>query len=200
VISISHQKPYITSLGGSREKRTKKEERKKKRQVLSVGNSLPARLLDSPPFPTPHFGILSGLLDHTLVTTASVSAVDLGSYVIEKHFTLSCADKNPDSEFSLEPIDLECLCRDDRDAWLSLGKPGFDRQRAEEGSKIFRRSLYFVKDLPSGHVITSEDIRRIQPGMGLTPKYFDQVVGSRLTQSVRRGIPVNWDSMVSKGE
>ncbi len=154
------------------------------------------------PFPelARRFGTLSGLSDHTLGTTASVAAVALGACVIEKHFTLSRADKGPDSEFSLEPDDLEHLCRDAKDAWLALGKPGFERQRAEEGSKVFRRSLYFVKDLPAGHVITPEDIRRIRPGMGLAPKYFDQVVGSRLSQAVKRGTPVNWDSMVSKGE
>ncbi|MGC8451582.1 MAG: N-acetylneuraminate synthase family protein [Cylindrospermopsis raciborskii] len=57
-----------------------------------------------------------------------------------KHFTLSRADKVPDSEFSLEPADLERLCQDAKDAWLDLGKPGFERQQAEEGGKVFRRS------------------------------------------------------------
>jgi len=145
-------------------------------------------------------GTLAGLSDHTQGTTASVAAVALGVCVIEKHFSLSRADKGPDSEFSLEPDDLERLCRDAKDAWLSLGKPGFERLRAEEGSKVFRMSLYFVKELPAGHWITPEDICRIRPGMGLAPKYFDQVVGSRLSQAVKRGTPVNWDSMVSKGE
>jgi len=138
------------------------------------------------------FGTLSGLSDHTLGTTASVAAVALGACVIEKHFTLSRADKDPDSEFSLEPDDLEHLCRDAKDAWLALGKPGFERQRAEEGSKVFRRSLYFVKDLPVGHVITPEDIRRIRPGMGLAPKYFNDLLGSELQQDVLRGQATSW--------
>jgi N-acetylneuraminate synthase len=67
------------------------------------------------------FGTLPGLSDHTLGTTASVAAVALGACVIEKHFTLSRADKGPDSEFSIEPEELERLCRDTRDAWLALG-------------------------------------------------------------------------------
>jgi N-acetylneuraminate synthase len=116
--------------------------------------------------------------------------------VIEKHFTLSRADKGPDSEFSLEPADLERLCHDAKDAWLALGKPGFERQQAEEGSKVFRRSLYFVKDLPAGHIIGPDDIRRIRPGMGLAPKYFDQVVGQRLSQTVKRGTPVYWENLM----
>jgi len=125
-----------------------------------------------------------------------VAAVALGVCVIEKHFSLSRADKGSDSEFSLEPDDLECLCRDAKDAWLSLGKPGFERQRAEEGSKVFRRSLCFVKDLPANHGITPEDIRRILPGTGLAPKYFDQVVDRPLSQAVKRGMSIQWDTMI----
>lgn len=137
------------------------------------------------------FGVLSGLSDHTLGTTASVAAVALGACVIEKHFTLSRADKGPDSEFSLEPAELEQLCRDAKDAWLALGKPGFERQKAEEGSKAFRRSLYFVRDLPAGHTIGPDDIRRIRPGMGLAVKHIDAVLGKKLRQSISRGTAVN---------
>ncbi len=61
---------------------------------------------------------------------------------------------------------------------------------------MFRRSLYFVKDLPAGHIIGPDDIRRIRPGMGLAPKYFDQVVGQRLSQAVNRGMPVHRDNMI----
>ena len=116
---------------------------------------------------------MPGLSDQTLGTTASVAAVALGACVIEKHFTISRADKGPDSEFSIEPDEFERLCADTRDAWLALGCAGFERQQAEAGSKVFRRSLYFVKDLPAGHVIEPGDIRRIRPGMGLAPKFFD---------------------------
>jgi pseudaminic acid synthase len=139
------------------------------------------------------FGVLSGLSDHTLGTAASVAAVTLGACVIEKHFTLSRSDKGPDSEFSIEPDELGRLCRDAKDAWLSLGRTGFDRKSAEEGSKIFRRSIYFVRDLPSGTVIGPSDIRRIRPGMGLPPKYFDQIVGLRIKCDVKRGTATSWD-------
>ncbi len=141
------------------------------------------------------FGVATGLSDHTMGTAASVAAVALGACVIEKHFTLSRADKGPDSKFSLEPADLERLCRDTRDAWLALGKGGFERQRAEEGSKVFRRSLYFVRDLPAGHVIGPGDIRRIRPGMGLAPKYLDEIVGRFLTHDVAVGTAVTWEHL-----
>ena len=138
------------------------------------------------------FDVVPGLSDHTLGTTASVAAVALGACVIEKHFTLSRADKGPDSEFSIEPDELKRLCHDTHDAWQSLGQVGYDRQPAEVGSKVFRRSIYFVSDLPAGAVIGPRDIRRIRPGMGLAPKYYDQLLGKKLRVAVQRGTPVNW--------
>jgi pseudaminic acid synthase len=139
------------------------------------------------------FGVVPGLSDHTLGTTASVAAVALGACVIEKHFTLSRQDKGPDSEFSLEPEELQRLCRDTRDAWLALGKGGFQRQPAEAASKVFRRSIYFVRDLPAGAVVGPEDIRRIRPGMGLPPKQFDALIGRRLRVAVTRGTATRWE-------
>jgi pseudaminic acid synthase len=139
------------------------------------------------------FGVIPGLSDHTLGTAASVAAVALGACVIEKHFTLSRADKGPDSEFSIEPSELEKLCQDTRDVWTALGEVGYERQQAETGSKVFRRSVYFVRDLAAGAVVTAQDIRRIRPGMGLAPKHFDTLVGRRLKVSVTRGCATSWD-------
>lgn len=139
------------------------------------------------------FNTVPGLSDHTLGTTASVAAVALGACVIEKHFTLSRADKGADSEFSIEPAELERLCKDTRDAWSALGKTGYERQQAEEASKVFRRSIYFVCDLPAGTVIMPEHIRRIRPGLGLPPKHYDSLLGRRLKKEVTRGTPTAWE-------
>ena len=139
------------------------------------------------------FDVVPGLSDHTLGTTASVAAVALGACVIEKHFTLSRADKGPDSEFSIEPDELRSLCQETYDAWLALGQTGYDRQPVEAASKVFRRSIYFVRDLPAGSVIGPKDIRRIRPGNGLAPKYFERLLGKKLSVDVRRGMPTTWD-------
>ncbi|MGM0695003.1 MAG: pseudaminic acid synthase [Pseudomonadota bacterium] len=139
------------------------------------------------------FDTIPGLSDHTLGTTASVAAVALGACVIEKHFTLNRKDKGPDSEFSIEPEELKRLCQDTFDAWSAIGKPGFARQKAEEGNKHFRRSVYFVQDLKAGEIITSSHIRRIRPGFGLPPKYFDQLIGKRVKQDVARGTATRWE-------
>ena len=138
------------------------------------------------------FDCVSGLSDHTLGTAVSVAAVAMGACVIEKHFTLSRADKGPDSEFSMEPSELVSLCKDSHDAWSALGHIGYERQKAEEGSKVFRRSIYFVRDLLAGALISPEDIRRIRPGMGLPPKHFEELIGKRLKKAVSRGTATSW--------
>lgn len=139
------------------------------------------------------FGTIPGLSDHTLGTTASVAAVALGACFIEKHFTLSRADKGPDSDFSLEPDELRTLCRETHDAWVALGKASFDRQQAEKANLQFRRSVYFVRDVKAGQEVTVDDIRRIRPGMGLPPKHFDSLLGRRLKMDVARGTATRWD-------
>lgn len=139
---------------------------------------------------------IPGLSDHTLGTTASVAAVALGATVIEKHFTLSRKDKGPDSDFSLEPGELIRLCEETRDAWQAIGKPGFNRQSAEEGSRVFRRSIYFIRDMSPGDVVSADDIRRIRPGMGLAPKHYDELIGRELREPVKRGQATSWDVFV----
>lgn len=138
------------------------------------------------------FNVVSGLSDHTMGSAASVAAVSIGASFIEKHFTLSRLDKGPDSDFSLEPSEFSQLCKDAYDAWAALGRIGYERQTSEEGNRMFRRSIYFVNDLPAGAVVKSTDIRRIRPGMGLPPKYFNDLIGRRLRFGVSRGTPASW--------
>lgn len=139
------------------------------------------------------FGVNVGLSDHTLGTTVSVASVALGACVIEKHVTMDRNDKGPDSEFSLEPHELRRLCQDAQDAWLSLGSAGYERKAAEESSLKFRRSIYVVKDMNAGEIITKDHIRRIRPGFGLQPKYYEQVLGCKVLRPIRRGEPLTAD-------
>jgi pseudaminic acid synthase len=141
------------------------------------------------------FASMPGLSDHTLGTTASVAAVALGACLIEKHFTLSRKDKGPDSDFSIEPAELKRLCQDTHDAWVALGSVGFERQKAEDSSKRYRRSLYLVKDMKAGQAISESDIRRIRPGYGLAPKHFAEVIGRRVKVDVKRGTALQWSHL-----
>lgn len=138
-------------------------------------------------------GVQVGLSDHTIDNTASVVATALGATLIEKHFILDRRDKGPDSTFSIMPDELESLCKQTRDAWASLGVAGYDRKPAEEGNVKFRRSVYFVKDMEAGDVITQDCIRRIRPGYGLPPKMEAELIGKRVTCSIKRGMATGKD-------
>lgn len=138
------------------------------------------------------FKVPIGLSDHSKGNTAAIVAVALGACMIEKHFTLSRADKGPDSEFSIEPGELASLCAEVKLSWASLGKSDFSRPQVENTSRTFRRSIYFVNDLPKGHVVNQADLRSIRPGFGLAPKHFMDLVGLTLSQSVKKGQATEW--------
>lgn len=138
------------------------------------------------------FGLVTGLSDHTLDTAVAVASVGLGARVIEKHFTLDRGGGGPDDSFSLEPAEFARLCRDVRTAWQALGKVDYGLKSSERGNALFRRSLYFVKDLRRGEQVSEDAIRSIRPGFGLAPKYFKDVVGRQVTQDLRAGTAVSW--------
>lgn len=139
------------------------------------------------------FCVEVGLSDHTLGNTAAIASVALGATAIEKHFILSRLEKGPDSQFSMEPSELVELVNGTRNAWLSLGSGNYARPRSEMNSRAFRRSLYFVRELKAGQEISPKDIRRIRPGYGLEPKFYDEVVGKRVNRDVALGDRVSFD-------
>ena len=139
------------------------------------------------------FGCAVGLSDHTLGIGASVASVALGATVIEKHFTLSRAEGGVDAAFSLEPAEMAQLVRECRTAALALGAVSYERAEQEQKSLQFRRSLYVVEDMKAGDVFTEKNLRRIRPGMGLSPKYYDIILGKKANCNITRGTAVQWD-------
>ena len=138
------------------------------------------------------FGVEVGLSDHTLGTAVATAAVALGATAIEKHVTLRRSDGGPDSAFSLEPDELATLVADVRDAWAALGDVNYTRTESEEGSLVFRRSIFAVDDIAEGEVLTEQNVRIIRPGHGLLPKHLPAVLGRRAARTIPRGTPVDW--------
>jgi pseudaminic acid synthase len=139
--------------------------------------------------------VLAGLSDHTLGVAASVAAVALGACFIEKHFTLSRAEGGVDSDFSLEPQELQRLVAECRDAWLALGQVRYDEVPSEAASRDHRRSLYVVADVAAGEPLTPANVRSIRPGHGLPPKHLPEVLGRRAARDLKRGSPLDWSML-----
>jgi N-acetylneuraminate synthase len=139
------------------------------------------------------FGVPVGLSDHTLGIATSVAAVALGACIIEKHFTLSRADPGPDSAFSLEPQEFKAMVEAVRETEKALGRVCYEVSEREKASRVFRRSLFIVKDIEAGEEFTEENVRSIRPGYGLPPKYMSMVFGRKAARGIIKGTPLLWD-------
>ncbi|WP_368930236.1 pseudaminic acid synthase [Achromobacter xylosoxidans] len=165
--------------------------------LLKCTSTYPASASNTNVSTIPHmrtlFGCQVGLSDHTMGVGVSVAAVALGATVVEKHFTLRRADGGVDSAFSLEPEELKSLVVETRRAWEALGKVTYGPTEAERKSLVFRRSLYIAKDMRAGEVLTSENLRVVRPGMGLHPRYYEDLLGRKVRQDLKMGTAVSWD-------
>lgn len=164
--------------------------------LLKCTSTYPATAQNTNILTIPHlrelFDCEVGLSDHTMGVGVSVASVALGATVVEKHFTLNRADGGVDSTFSMEPAEMAQLVLETERAWQALGQVSYGPTEAEKKSIQFRRSLYVVKDLKAGEVLTRENVRAIRPGLGLPTKYFEVVLGKIVRQDVKRGTALEW--------
>jgi pseudaminic acid synthase len=144
------------------------------------------------------FGLPVGLSDHTMGITVPVTAVSLGASIIEKHLTLARADGGPDSAFSLEPHEFKAMVEAVRTTEKALGEIHFGVSEREDRSRVFRRSLFVVRDLKKGEKFTGENVRSIRPGHGLHTRHLAEVLGKTAAQDIDRGTPLRWDLVSSK--
>ena len=164
--------------------------------LLKCTSTYPATAENSNILSIPHmremFDCEVGLSDHTMGVGVTVAAVAYGATVIEKHFTLSRADGGVDSAFSMEPAEMTQLVAESQRAWQSLGRVSYGPSEAEVKSLQYRRSLYIIQNLKAGDLLTRANVRAIRPGLGLPPKYLEEVLGRMLNQDVVRGTALNW--------
>jgi N-acetylneuraminate synthase len=139
------------------------------------------------------FDLPVGLSDHSLGFAIPVAAVALGACIVEKHFTLSRSMPGPDSAFSLEPREFRAMVEAIREAERALGSVSYDVTRREAASRVFRRSLFVVRDLKAGEVFSEENVRSIRPGNGLHTRHLDEVLGRRAARDIARGTPLEWN-------
>lgn len=138
------------------------------------------------------FNCVAGLSDHTLGSAVAVGAVAVGARIVEKHFTLARADGGPDGAFSMEPHEFKQMVQDIRTVEKALGTVCYDLTPKQKENKVFRRSLFVVKDMKAGEVFTEENVRSIRPGYGVAPKFLCDFLGRKATVSIPKGTPLSW--------
>lgn len=138
------------------------------------------------------FGVPAGLSDHSLGSVAAVTAVAIGAKVIEKHFCLSRKVESADASFSMEPQEFKQMVQDIRAAEKAMGRISYEVSEREKISRAFRKSIFVVKNIKKGEILTEENIRIIRPANGLEPKYFPDVLGKKAVKDIERGTPLEW--------
>ena len=141
---------------------------------------------------TKRYDCLVGLSDHTLGNTVALAGVALGARVIEKHVTLSRADKGPDGAFSMEPQEFKEMVEAIRITEKALGDASYELTAKQVKSREHSRSLFVVKDIKEGEEFTAENIRSIRPNHGLHTRYYEDILGKKASRDIERGIPLSW--------
>jgi pseudaminic acid synthase len=177
--------------------RTIRDEGGSRLALLKCTSGYPARPDEMNLRTIPHlaqaFGVPVGLSDHTLGIAVPVAAVALGACIIEKHFTLSRAEPGPDNAFSLEPHEFKAMVDAVRVAEQALGEVYYGLSADEQSSRVFRRSLFVVKDMRKGETFSPENLRSIRPGTGLHTRYLETFLGRSAARDIRAGTPLSWD-------
>ena len=144
-----------------------------------------------------HFNVPIGLSDHTIGSTVAVAAITLGATIIEKHITLSRLDGGPDSTFSSEPDEFKKLVQDCKNIFKANTSDSNNVSGTSKSNAIFRRSIFVVKDMKKGEVFNKDNIRSIRPGLGLKPKFFDEILGKKASMDLERGEPLSWKKIIT---
>lgn len=169
--------------------------------LLKCTSSYPAPIEEANLLTIPNmretFGVEVGLSDHTRGITVAVVAVAVGAKVIEKHFILDKAIGGPDAAFSLDEKEFREMVQAIRIAEKAIGRVSYGLSEKVKANRRFGRSLFAVKGIEVGQVITKENTRSIRPGHGLNPKYYNKVLGKAVTRYISRGEPLDW-SMIKE--
>lgn len=165
--------------------------------LLKCTSSYPAPIEEANLLTIPNmrdtFGKIIGLSDHTLGSSVAIASVALGAKVIEKHFILDRNLGGPDAAFSMQPNEFKEMVKSIRDVEKALGKVNYELSEKVKKSKVFARSLFIVKDVKAGELISEENVKSIRPGYGMHPKYFNEIIGKKIKKDVKKGTPLSWD-------
>lgn len=139
------------------------------------------------------FDLPVGLSDHSMGHIAAVTAVALGASIIEKHFCLGRDIENPDSSFSMEPVEFAAMVKAIRDCERAMGKVSYELSQAESDSRNIRKSIFVSANIKAGDTFTSDNIRVVRPGYGLPPKFYEEILGKTAKCDILFGTPLSWE-------
>lgn len=136
------------------------------------------------------YGVITGLSDHTMGSTVPIVATAFGAKIIEKHFILDRSIGGPDASFSMNEQEFSAMVKAVREAEKAIGVVDYNLTEKQKKGRDFCRSLYVVKDIKAGEIITEKNVRSIRPGFGMHPRFFNRIIGLAANQAIKKGSPV----------
>ncbi|MGK0466565.1 N-acetylneuraminate synthase [Clostridium sp.] len=132
------------------------------------------------------FKVISGYSDHTVGITIPIAAASMGANIIEKHFTIDKTMEGPDHKASLCPLELSEMVRVIRDVEMAFGS-GIKRYNIseEDTMKAARKSIVASRDIKKGESIEFVDLDYKRPGTGLSPKFYNDIVGRKSSRDIK---------------
>lgn len=157
------------------------------------------------------FKVIVGYSDHTLSIEVPLIAVILGASVIEKHFTYDKNANGPDHKASLSSIELkkmikqirkiEKMNRLEKNKFLhsikyievilgsSLKRPN---EKEKKISNLVRKSIVAKHAIKKGTKITELMIALKRPGVGLSSKYINKIIGRVAKENIKKDQLITW--------
>ncbi|MBF9018675.1 MULTISPECIES: pseudaminic acid synthase [unclassified Oceanispirochaeta] len=139
------------------------------------------------------FNTIVGLSDHTMDLECVLAAVALGAKVVEKHFTLDRTLGGPDALFSMEPNNFKEMVDSIRKVEKALGNISYNLSEKSKLNRNYSRSLFIVKDMVKGDIFSDSNLKSIRPGYGISPKEYENILGKKCSQNIKRGTPMSYD-------
>jgi pseudaminic acid synthase len=177
--------------------KTCKEEHNENVILLKCTSSYPAPYEDINLRTIPNmketFDCITGLSDHTMGSAVAGAGVALGAKVVEKHLTLARSDGGADSAFSMEPAEFKEMVDNIRKIEKALGKVTYELTDKQKAEREHTRSLFVSHDMKAGDVFTTENLRSVRPGNGLHTKYYEEILGKKISKDAKLGTPMTWD-------
>ena len=131
-----------------------------------------------------------GFSDHSNDNRIALSAIAAGAEIVEKHIALENQKKGHDIKFSLKGKEIKKFKEDIVFVSNLFKKQKFSRNRSEDKSKIFRRSIFATKDISKGDKFTLDNVRIIRPNKGLEPKFYPKILGKKSPINIKKENPV----------
>jgi len=138
-----------------------------------------------------------GYSDHTIGTNIPVYSTFYGATCIEKHFTFdSSLTQSPDHKLSLDTNGFRQLVDELRIAEISKGeKTRNDFESEKNAIKYARRSIVVNRDINVGEKISKDMLSIKRPATGISPKFFEKIIGKSVKNKIQEDKPIQWDDL-----